>query len=398
MALAARFADDQETCHQTNSFFSAAKRLLKMQIDHVSLDNIHACVLMGNLCGTESESAGEAVFFGLAFRMAHILHLPEPDVTDDSITREIKIRTWWSLYMIDQWSSAGLDLPRQMHNQQHSLPMPEVDFWNLVPGQRIEDGSQPRRGLWGYMVILARIFGHIQILHQKLAEGALDQQKAEMTTIELAHEFDHFLQELPANLHFNTRNLTQHTELGLAQAFVALHLGYHHYSTLLYFPYLDMKLAEIPSQGTFVARCKHHATSFSDLLKTSHETPGCEAVYLIVAHMTVVSSSVLLHTLLFGSQHELLDARARLYFNFEILLKLKGYWQGVDLMMERLFTFQKACMQSMDRTYTVDQWTVKFLLQHAIPIDREINTPATSDLAERGKFASDALSMLRPSA
>jgi hypothetical protein len=35
-----------------------------MQIDHVSLDNIHACVLMGNLCGTESESAGEAVFFG----------------------------------------------------------------------------------------------------------------------------------------------------------------------------------------------------------------------------------------------------------------------------------------------------------------------------------------------
>jgi hypothetical protein len=66
--------------------------------------------------------------------------------------------------------------------------------------------------------------------------------------------------------------------------------------------------------------------------------------------------------------------------------------------MERLFTFQKACMQSMDGTYTVDQWTVKFLLQHAIPIDREINTPATSDVAERGKFASDALSMLRPSA
>lgn len=50
----------------------------------------------------------------------------------------------------------------------------------------------------------------------------------------------------------------------------------------------------------------------------------------------------------------------------------------------------------MDRTYTVDQWTVKFLLQHAIPIGGEINTPASSDLAERGKFASDALSMLRP--
>ncbi|CAI7585076.1 unnamed protein product [Penicillium pancosmium] len=351
MALAARFADDQETRHQTNSFFLAAKHLLKMNIDHVSLDNIHASILVGNLCGTEGESAGEAIFFGeisphnaveepilkymtgVAFRMAHILHLPEPDVTDDNITREIKIRTWWSLYMIDQWSSAGLDLPRQMHNHHHKLPMPEIDFWKLVPGERMENRSQPRRGLWGYMVILARIFGHIQILHQKLAEEALDQHEAEATTIELAQEFDHFLRELPANLHFNTRNLTQHTELGLAQAFVALHLGYHHYSTLLYFPYLDMKLAETPSRAIFVARCKYHATSFSDLLKISHETPDCEAVYLIVAHMTVVSSSVLLHTLLLGSQNELLDARTRLYFNFEILLKLKGYWQGVDLMV-----------------------------------------------------------------
>lgn len=35
-----------------------------MNIDHVSLDNIHASILVGNLCGTEGESAGEAVFFG----------------------------------------------------------------------------------------------------------------------------------------------------------------------------------------------------------------------------------------------------------------------------------------------------------------------------------------------
>jgi hypothetical protein len=49
--------------------------------------------------------------------------------------------------------------------------------------------------------------------------------------------------------------------------------------------------------------------------------------------MTVVSSSALLHTLLFGSQDELLDTRKRLYLNFEILLKLKQFWPGVDLMV-----------------------------------------------------------------
>jgi hypothetical protein len=53
-------------------------------------------------------------------------------------------------------------------------------------------------------------------------------------------------------------------------------------------------------------------------------------------------------------------------------------------------------MRSMDKTYTVDRWIVNFLLQHALPIDGEPEVPATSDLAERGKFANDALSILRP--
>ena len=50
----------------------------------------------------------------------------------------------------------------------------------------------------------------------------------------------------------------------------------------------------------------------------------------------------------------------------------------------------------MDRTYAVDKWIVKFLLQHALPIDDEVATSAPSDLEERGKVANDALLMLRP--
>jgi hypothetical protein len=64
--------------------------------------------------------------------------------------------------------------------------------------------------------------------------------------------------------------------------------------------------------------------------------------------------------------------------------------------MDRLFTFQKVCMRSMGKTYTVDRWIVNFLLQHALPIDGEPDIPATPDLAERGKVANDALSILRP--
>ncbi|KAJ6170272.1 hypothetical protein N7485_007618 [Penicillium canescens] len=334
MALSARFSDDPEVRQKTKEFFSAAKVSLKIDIDNVCLDTIHASILVGNLCGAEGETAGEALFFGVAFRMAHVLHLPEPDATDDSITQEIKVRTWWSLYMIDTWSSAGLNLPRQMYDKgQNRLPMPEISFWSLETGHNLENGAQLGVGLWGYMVILARIFSHIQDLHVRLADGALDEHQAEAITERLAHEFDKYLQDLPSNLHFTIDNLKQHATAGLGRAFVALHLGYHHYATLLYFQYFDTQLQRTPSRTIFVARCKYHAASFSDLLRLSHETEDCEAFYLIVAHMTVVSSSALLHTLLFGSQDELLDTRKRLYLNFEILLKLKQFWPGVDLMV-----------------------------------------------------------------
>ena len=53
-------------------------------------------------------------------------------------------------------------------------------------------------------------------------------------------------------------------------------------------------------------------------------------------------------------------------------------------------------MRSMDRTYTVDRWIVKFLLQHALPIEGEMGAPATTDFEERERVAKDALSMLRP--
>ena len=53
-------------------------------------------------------------------------------------------------------------------------------------------------------------------------------------------------------------------------------------------------------------------------------------------------------------------------------------------------------MQSMDSIYTADRWIVKFLLQHALPIEEEAGIPTGSDLAERGQYARDALSILRP--
>lgn len=80
--------------------------------------------------------------------------------------------------------------------------------------------------------------------------------------------------------------MERHASLGIGQVFVALHLGYHHYATLLYFPYLGSQLTRVPDQKLFTTRCKYYTAASSDLLRSSNETQGCEAVYVIVSHMT----------------------------------------------------------------------------------------------------------------
>ncbi|KAL2846787.1 hypothetical protein BJX68DRAFT_277015 [Aspergillus pseudodeflectus] len=399
LAFAARLSSDHTIQERAKDFFQTAKEALKRTIDKVTLDNVHASALVGNLCGIEGDSSGESLFFGISFRMAQILRLPEADPEDDSIMRELKLRTYWSLYMIDQWSSAGLDMPRQIPDtNRHSLPMSEMEFWKMKSGTRMSAILTPNRqpGLWGYMVILARIFGKIQELHRQLANNHLSDAEAEEYTRQVALQFQEFSQSLPPNMELTRDNLDSHAKTGLGSTFVALHLGYHHYSTLLYFHYLDSTHNEVSNQALFAARCKFHATAFSELLSLSNEVPGCEAVYFIVAHMTVISSSALLHTLLFGEPDEMPGTRERLSSNFQVLLKLKQYWPYVNSMITRLFTFQEACMLSTDRVYVVDKWIVKFLLQHALPIEKNLRPPATHSLAERDRFAEDALSILRP--
>ncbi|KAL5363460.1 hypothetical protein BJX96DRAFT_178089 [Aspergillus floccosus] len=401
LSFAAKLSTDRSVRDRAESFFQTAKDALKKTIDEVTLDNVHATVLIGNICGAEGDSNAESLFFGISFRMALILRLPEASFEDDRITREIKLRTYWSLYMIDQWSSAGLDIPRQITDtNHHPLPMLESTFWSLQPGEQTTDSllldQQP--GLWGYMVILVRIFGRIQELHRRLADNRLSDAEAEEYTRQLALEFESFSHDLPPDVRLTSANLDRHAMMGLGATFVALHLGYHHYSTLLYFHYLDATHTQVPNQALFAARCKFHAAAFSDLLSSSNDIPGCEAVYFIVAHMTVISSSALLHTLMFGEPDELPDTRKRLFSNFQVLLKLKQYWPGVNRMITRLFTFQEACIRSTDRVYMVDKWIVKFLLQHALPIENHRRPPATQSFAERDRFAEDALSILRPAA
>lgn len=326
-----------------------SRELLLADLENVCLEHVQTCVILANVFAAELEPSSEALYFGIANRMAHLLRLHTPISTDDAILREIKLRVWWTLVMADQWCSSGLDIPRQLngHFNAVALPMDEGVFHDMRPGGTGSLQSDHRVGLWGHMITLVEIFSSIHDLNRRaVADPGLTDVQSGTAVAGLAHRLDDWVAALPddARLDVNDDNLEYHRSRGFGGAFVALHLGYHHYSTLLYFPYLDIHRATDHVSEEFSQRCKYHASAYSQLLAQSRELEGCAAVYATVGHMTVVSSCVLLHALLFGTQEQLQTTRALLLLNFAALIDLRKLWPSLER-TARSHLVQRKCME-----------------------------------------------------
>lgn len=263
---------------------------------------------------------------GMAHSMADIMNLPASRKDDTLVAREVRNRVWWTIYTADRWYSSGLGLRRQLfdHETEIDLPMCETTFDNLsVSATALEEPWKP--GLWAHMIGLHQLFGPIQDLNRRCAQCTIDDMEKERLVASLAERLTNWEDMVPAKDRWSSENLQQHVRKGTGGSFVSLHLAYHHYATLLFFQYLANS-SSAPASHPYAIRCKQHAASYSSLLTISHEQPGCEAIFPTVGHMAVVSSSVLLHVLLFGQQVELPAARDGLNANFASLIGFKRYW------------------------------------------------------------------------
>lgn len=267
--------------------------------------------------------------------MAQIMRLNSPKSTGSVVECEIERRVWWSLFMADRWSSSGIGLPRQIKDLGGSidLPMDESVFYSL-PRHLLRHEGAWKPGLWAHMISLVQHFGAVQDLNRQSAQGCFEGWELDRTAAELSQKLDLWENMLPTDAKETESNFALHQAKGTGGPFVALHLGYHHYSTLLYFRYLETRSSLTGLGETYVARCKHHASAYSALLRRAREVRDCEAVYPTVGHMAVVSSSVLLHTLLFGDENELANARRDLNSNFAALMELKQYWANTSAMVQ----------------------------------------------------------------
>ncbi|KAF2226208.1 hypothetical protein BDZ85DRAFT_192868 [Elsinoe ampelina] len=386
IGMAARFSSKPDVRALGDRCGLSARSLLKESLEDISLANVQGCILAGNLCGADGDYGGESLYFGLATCKAQLLHLEVEREGMNEIQRETERRVWWSLFMIDRWASAGMGLtPRFGLNCKHPIrPMDELAFQNLDVAQSRTPRTLYRYGLWSYMVSLVEIFVDIQQFNRTAAEtnSGLDAEVGRAQ--QLIDRLDGYEARLPNDLQWSDENLAGYADNGAGATFVALHLGFHHYATLLYFQYLDTQSSNYSTDSHWAQRCKHHAAAFSDVLHASFQHKDSAAVYVIVAHMATVSSSVLLHTLLFGEEHELSPARVRLEHNFEALCTLQVYWPGVKGMMDRLALFHDFCFWSIDEhTHKVDRWMLKFLLQHASELQDK--PPPISSPVENGR-------------
>ncbi|KAK7403497.1 hypothetical protein QQX98_010727 [Neonectria punicea] len=344
MGMSPRFATRPDVRTRGTMYCAKAKTALKDDLEHVCIENIQACILVGNNCMGDCDADAESLYFVLATRMAQILNLGVCNEADDGVTCETKRRLFWTCFIIDTWASGGSNLSRQFGRQakQPRVPMDEFVFSTMKSGDPDIPDSEWRPGLWGYMVRLVEIYTQIQQLHKQLAETAeWDEALIDESVRRLEAELDAFAENLGPGLTFSMENLAVF--------------------------YLDQRRPSTRNGKKYAARCKAHAAIICDVLKASREIPGAEALYNIVGHVTIVSSSVLLHTYLFGEPQELEDSRRRLESNLESLVQLRSYWLSVELMINRLVVFQKNCMMSFSKnTHRFDKWMVKFLSAHAL--------------------------------
>jgi hypothetical protein len=219
------------------------------------------------------------------------------------------------------------------------------------------------------MVLLNRILCEINDFNIQAAESTLDPASISTTTSSLSNKLDNWLAQLPGHMHDTRANLLSFSSQGLGQLFVTLYLGYYHYGQMLFYRFLHEDLRSTSPLTNFYAnKCKDHAVRLCEMIYSSHEVPGCDVLYNMVGHVLVIASTVQIHTLLFGDGKSVVLARGRLERNFCILTRLRRLWPTLDVCMERLQAFHRACRRSVDTSFCMDGWMVRFLVEFANPV------------------------------
>lgn len=290
--------------------------------------------------------------------------------------------------MIDVWSSTGVNLPRLMDRRSDiPLPMNETTFLNMnrASSNHFEFILSPNRedSLVAQNIklngILMKVNDAIKTLTSDSPVANVDE-----TVSSLSQELQAWEIALPSNLRDTIANLHRCAASGQGRMFIAVHVSHYHFSQLLFYQYLDeqQRFPDSATAQAFARKCKDNAVSLSRIIDLANTTHGCDCFFNMLGHIIVITSSVFIHTLLFETDvTEINAARAQLEKNFNSLVTLRQYWPALEVCFARLKTFHDLCRKSMDTSYRMDRWMLRFLTEFARPInEREREEEGTVQL------------------
>lgn len=277
-------------------YYDESAKLL--DIRETSVTTIQACVLLGGISTTEDNAMTESIYYTVACRMANLLNLPNRK-TATPLEKEINIRgestrnifhirilthalVWWTLCMVDVWSSKSVRLPRQMtHLNELDLPIDELIFLRANHGSEIPAVSAPDRSssLLAQMIRLNRILMEI---NDVIAEAADSSNTVNLVVehkiIDLSQKLHNWHRALPENMLDTPENLQLYAAQGLGRIFVAVYLGYYHFGQVLLYQFLHED-RDRTGENDRANKCKDFAAHLCNLVYRAHATPGCEVWY-----------------------------------------------------------------------------------------------------------------------
>lgn len=277
--------------------------------------------------------------------------------------------------MIDEWSSSGVGIPRQINSPPDDVPPPieEMAFLGLrrhdpISAVNVMSPYQPT-SLLDQMIVLNGIFKQINHSNSKTAQD--HNATPNYADIEdLSMRLHAWEASLPEYMRDTPSNLAHYAAQGIGRIYVAVYLGIYHYGQLLMYQFLHHDAGDDPTIKIFSRCCKDYAEKLCNMVYAAYDTPGCDVLYNMVGHVLVIASTVQIHTLLFSDDStEIAAARSRLERNYTILLRLRELWPSLDCCMMRLQVFHRACIVSMETTFKLDDWMLRFLSEFAKPVN-----------------------------
>ena len=267
-----------------------------------------------------------------------------------------------------------MGLPRQMPlGKVCPLPIDEETFlqWRLGnPISPIENVDR-QSSLLAQMVLLNQLLLKINdVIAESAAIGELT-SALERKVRDISQQLDGWHDSIPEYMKDTPDNLMRYAAKGLGRIFVAVWLGYYHFGQLLFYQFLHED-QQSPNQKHYSMKCKSYAAGLCNLVYAASSTPNCDVRYNMVGHILVIASTIQIHTLLFETDElDIREARFRLEQNFEILTRLREYWPMLDMIFSRLQIFHEVCRKSVDSSFRMDQWMLKFLSEFAEPIQEK---------------------------